>query len=151
VFDFKGSGPEVRGNLNAPISVVHSAVIYCLRSMLNMDIPLNSGCLVPITSTSTRHLSESQLTSVDSVNIPQDSLLSPSDTAAVCAGNVLTSQRIVDVVLKAFDACAASQGCTKYVVDPPRLWLTLIAYQQLDIRCRRKRRLWGCQSRLGLL
>ncbi|KAG5221119.1 Hydantoinase B/oxoprolinase [Salix suchowensis] len=41
------------------------------------------------------------------------SLLSPSRTAAVCGGNVLTSQRIVDVVLKAFHACAASQGCTK--------------------------------------
>lgn len=47
------------------------------------------------------------------VVIPEKSLLSPSRTAAVCGGNVLTSQRIVDVVLKAFDACAASQGCTK--------------------------------------
>jgi 5-oxoprolinase (ATP-hydrolysing) len=50
-FDFAGTGTEVRGNLNAPISVVHSAVIYCLRAMLDMDIPLNAGCLVPITST----------------------------------------------------------------------------------------------------
>jgi 5-oxoprolinase (ATP-hydrolysing) len=49
------------------------------------------------------------------VHIPEGSLLSPSQTAAVCGGNVLTSQRIVDVVLKAFHACAASQGCTKYV------------------------------------
>ena len=48
------------------------------------------------------------------VNIPSGTLLSPSKTAAVCGGNVLTSQRIVDVVLKAFHACAASQGCTKY-------------------------------------
>jgi 5-oxoprolinase (ATP-hydrolysing) len=47
------------------------------------------------------------------VIIPEKSLLSPSKTAAVCGGNVLTSQRIVDVVLKAFGACAASQGCTK--------------------------------------
>src|SRR5882672_464810 len=46
------------------------------------------------------------------VRIPSDSLLSPSRTAAVCGGNVLTSQRIVDVVLRAFHACAASQGCT---------------------------------------
>ncbi|EKM53258.1 uncharacterized protein PHACADRAFT_259474 [Phanerochaete carnosa HHB-10118-sp] len=93
--DFTGTGCEVRGNLNAPISVVHSAVIYCMRSMLDMDIPLNAGCLVPLT-----------------IKIPQGSLLSPSPTAAVCGGNVLTSQRIVDVVLKAFHACAASQGCT---------------------------------------
>ncbi|QRW22774.1 5-oxoprolinase (ATP-hydrolysing) [Rhizoctonia solani] len=98
LFDFEGTGPEIRGNLNAPISVVHSAVIYCMRSMLDVDIPLNAGCLVPI-----------------KIKIPDLSFLHPSRTAAVCAGNVLTSQRIVDVVLKAFSACAASQGCTKLV------------------------------------
>ncbi|TDL20331.1 cytoplasmic protein [Rickenella mellea] len=95
VLDFDGTGPEVRGNLNSPISVVHSAVIYCMRAMLDVDIPLNAGCLVPLT-----------------IKIPEKSLLLPSHTAAVCGGNVLTSQRIVDVVLKAFNACAASQGCT---------------------------------------
>jgi 5-oxoprolinase (ATP-hydrolysing) len=51
VLDFAGTGCEVRGNLNSPISVVHSAVIYCMRSMLNLDIPLNAGCLVPLDST----------------------------------------------------------------------------------------------------
>ncbi|KAJ3486825.1 hypothetical protein NLJ89_g11773 [Agrocybe chaxingu] len=95
ILDFEGTGCEVRGNLNAPISVVHSAVIYCMRAMLDLDIPLNAGCLVPL-----------------DIRIPQKSLLAPSRTAAVCGGNVLTSQRIVDVVLKAFHACAASQGCT---------------------------------------
>lgn len=50
VLDFAGTGCEVRGNLNAPISVVHSAVIYCMRSMLDLDIPLNAGCLVPLDS-----------------------------------------------------------------------------------------------------
>jgi 5-oxoprolinase (ATP-hydrolysing) len=45
------------------------------------------------------------------VIIPRECLLNPSSEAAVCAGNVLTSQRITDVVLKAFGACAASQGC----------------------------------------
>lgn len=48
VFDFEGTGCEVRGNLNSPISVVHSAVIYCMRAMLDVDIPLNAGCLVPL-------------------------------------------------------------------------------------------------------
>lgn len=48
VFDFEGTGCEVRGNLNAPHSVVHSAVIYCMRAMLDLDIPLNAGCLVPL-------------------------------------------------------------------------------------------------------
>ena len=51
VLDFEGTGCEIRGNLNSPISVVHSAVIYCMRAMLDMDIPLNAGCLVPITGT----------------------------------------------------------------------------------------------------
>ncbi|KAF8154608.1 Hydantoinase B/oxoprolinase [Crassisporium funariophilum] len=95
VLDFEGTGCELRGNLNSPISVVHSAVIYCMRAMLDLDIPLNAGCLVPL-----------------EIKIPPKSLLSPSRTAAVCGGNVLTSQRIVDVVLKAFHAAAASQGCT---------------------------------------
>lgn len=57
---------------------------------------------------------------MSAVNIPQGTLLSPSPTAAVCGGNVLTSQRIVDVVLRAFHACAASQGCTKCVVARTR-------------------------------
>ncbi|WVF66074.1 hypothetical protein IAT40_000813 [Kwoniella sp. CBS 6097] len=94
VFDFEGTGPELRGNLNAPICVVHAAVIYCLRSMIGEDIPLNAGCLVPI-----------------DIRIPEGSLLSPSPESAVCGGNVMTSQRITDVVLLAFKACAASQGC----------------------------------------
>ena len=113
VFDFEGTGCEMRGNLNAPISVVHSAVIYCMRAMLDMDIPLNAGCLVPITGEPYLQGRQNFFLTWYIVKLPQGSLLSPSETAAVCGGNVLTSQRIVDVVLKAFDACAASQGCTK--------------------------------------
>ena len=95
VFDFAGTGPEVYGNTNAPVAITHSAIIYCLRSLINTDVPLNQGCLAPI-----------------DIRIPPYSLLSPSRTAAVVGGNVLTSQRITDVVLRAFRACAASQGCT---------------------------------------
>lgn len=47
--------------------------------------------------------------------IPKGSLLDPSESAAVVGGNVLTSQRIVDVVFKAFGVVAASQGCTNNV------------------------------------
>lgn len=93
IFDFEGTGPEVYGNINAPEAVTYSAIIYCLRCMISDDIPLNQGCLKPI-----------------KVQIPPKSLLSPSDGAAVVGGNVLTSQRVTDVVLKAFEACAASQG-----------------------------------------
>ncbi|KAF2455301.1 Hydantoinase B/oxoprolinase-domain-containing protein [Lineolata rhizophorae] len=93
VFDFTGTGPEVYGNINAPEAVTYSAIIYCLRCLISEDIPLNQGCLKPI-----------------HVKIPKKSFLSPSDKAAVVGGNVLTSQRVTDVVLKAFRACAASQG-----------------------------------------
>ena len=83
-----------------------------MRAMLDIDIPLNAGCLVPLDG---KHVSFASLFSLSffvAVRIPSGSLLSPSRTAAVCGGNVLTSQRIVDVVLRAFSACAASQGCT---------------------------------------
>ncbi|TKA76367.1 Uncharacterized protein B0A49_06095 [Cryomyces minteri] len=93
IFDFEGTGPEVYGNTNAPEAVTYSAIIYCLRCLISEDIPLNQGCLKPI-----------------HVKIPKKSFLSPSDKAAVVGGNVLTSQRVTDVVLKAFHACAASQG-----------------------------------------
>ena len=95
VFDFTGTGPQVYGNINAPPAVTYSAIIYCLRCLLvGHDIPLNQGCLNPI-----------------SVILPPGCLLNPSDDAAVVGGNVLTSQRVTDVILKAFKACAASQGC----------------------------------------
>ncbi|KFA53892.1 hypothetical protein S40293_08265 [Stachybotrys chartarum IBT 40293] len=94
VFDFEGTGPEVYGNINAPEAITYSAILYCLRCLISEDIPLNQGCLKPI-----------------NVKIPPKSILSPSDGAAVVGGNVLTSQRITDVVFKAFESCAASQGC----------------------------------------
>ena len=93
-FDFEGTGPQILGNLNAPPAVTYSAVIYSLRSLVGQDIPLNQGCLTPI-----------------EFKIPAYSLLNPSNDVGVVGGNVLTSQRVVDVVLKAFNACAASQGC----------------------------------------
>ncbi|KAH6899929.1 Hydantoinase B/oxoprolinase-domain-containing protein [Thelonectria olida] len=92
-FDFEGTGPEVYGNINAPQAITYSAIIYCLRCLISEDIPLNQGCLKPI-----------------HVKIPPKSILSPSPGAAVVGGNVLTSQRITDVIFKAFQACAASQG-----------------------------------------
>ncbi|KAK0647253.1 Uncharacterized protein DIS24_g7955 [Lasiodiplodia hormozganensis] len=94
LFDFTGTGRETFNCLNAPIAIAHSAIIYALRCLIGVSIPLNQGCLAPIT-----------------VRIPSHTLLNPSAAAAVCAGNPITSQRITDVVLGAFGACAASQGC----------------------------------------
>ena len=94
LFDFSGTGIELWGNLNAPKAVTQSAILYSLRCLVEKDIPLNHGCLLPI-----------QLV------IPEGCLLDPSPVAAVVGGNVLTSQRVVDVVLKAFGVAAGSQGC----------------------------------------
>ncbi|CAM6093520.1 unnamed protein product [Calypogeia fissa] len=93
-FDFEGTSPEVYSNWNAPEAVTAAAIIYSLRCLVDVDIPLNQGCLAPVT-----------------ISIPKGCFLSPSDKAAVVGGNVLTSQRITDVVLTAFKACACSQGC----------------------------------------
>ncbi|KJZ71008.1 hypothetical protein HIM_09619 [Hirsutella minnesotensis 3608] len=94
VFDFTGTGAHVLGNTNAPVAITHSAIIYCLRCLVSSSIPLNQGCLAPV-----------------EIIIPPDSILNPADGLAVVGGNVLTSQRVTDVVLRAFRACAASQGC----------------------------------------
>lgn len=94
VFDFTGTSPELKTNLNTPPAVVSSAILYALRAMIGQEIPLNQGCLKPINTI-----------------IPKKSFLYPSPNAPVVGGNVLSSQRIVDVILKAFGSCAGSQGC----------------------------------------
>ncbi|XP_011879574.1 PREDICTED: 5-oxoprolinase [Vollenhovia emeryi] len=105
IFDFSETGCEVWGNCNAPRAITLSAIIYCLRCMVGHDIPLNQGCLKPV-----------------KIIIPKGSLLDPSDDAAVVGGNVLTSQRIVDVILAAFEICAASQGCMNNVTLGTEEW-----------------------------
>ncbi|OJI90644.1 hypothetical protein ASPTUDRAFT_37386 [Aspergillus tubingensis CBS 134.48] len=97
-FDFTGTGRETFNCLNAPKAIAHSAIIYSLRALIDVDIPLNQGCLAPI-----------------NVIVPSGTLINPSGYAAVCAGNPITSQRITDVVLGAFQACAASQGCCNII------------------------------------
>jgi 5-oxoprolinase (ATP-hydrolysing) len=93
VVDFTGSAPEQPTNLNAPRSVTVAAVLYAIRVLTRTAIPLNAGCLRPV-----------------ALVIPEPSLLASGPRAAVAAGNVETSQRIVDVLLGAAGAAAASQG-----------------------------------------
>lgn len=98
MIDFSGTGPESKGNFNANRAIVTAAVMYVLRSLLAEDIPLNEGVLGPV-----------------EIRIPQG-LLNPAerdraeDCPAVVAGNVETSQRVVDVLLGALQLAAASQG-----------------------------------------
>lgn len=101
--DFSGTAPAVDGNLNAVPAIVESAVAYCIRcaalSLLGTDLPMNQGAFAPVT-----------------VLIEPGSLLDPQPPHAVAAGNVETSQRIVDVVFGALAQAlpalipAASQG-----------------------------------------
>ncbi|XP_032687152.1 5-oxoprolinase isoform X2 [Odontomachus brunneus] len=105
ICDFSGTGHEVLGNCNAPRAITLSALIYCLRCIVGRDVPLNQGCLKPV-----------------EIIIPKGSLLDPSEDAAVVGGNVLTSQRVVDVVLSAFGVCAASQGCMNNVTLGTEEW-----------------------------
>ncbi len=99
VFDFRGSSYELFSNQNTPLAVLKSAVIYSLRVMLNEDIPLNEGLIKPV-----------------KVLANKNSLLNPSPKTAVVGGNVTTSQRVVDVIFKAFEVAADSQGCMNNVI-----------------------------------
>ena len=82
--DFSGSAKPCAGNLNAPVSVTASAVLYAFRCLLPIDCPSNGGLLEPI-----------------DLFVPENSLLHAAWPSAVAAGNVETSQRVVDVVLGA--------------------------------------------------
>ncbi|HIG91622.1 MAG TPA: hydantoinase B/oxoprolinase family protein, partial [Methylococcaceae bacterium] len=91
--DFTGSSPIHSGNLNAPASVCRAAVLYVFRCLINEDIPLNHGFLKPL-----------------KITIPDNSILKPNYPAAVVAGNVETSQIIVDTLFGALGIQAGSQG-----------------------------------------
>ncbi|WP_439569216.1 hydantoinase B/oxoprolinase family protein [Sphingopyxis sp.] len=91
--DFTGSSATLPDNFNAPLPVVRAAVLYVLRTMLDDPIPMNEGCLAPVT-----------------LIVPANSMLSPSYPAAVVAGNVETSQVITDALFAAFGAMAPAQG-----------------------------------------
>ena len=96
--DFTGTGPVLQGNLNANRAIVTAAVMYCLRCLIDEDIPLNQGVLAPVEIVLPTCL----------LNPPAGD--KPEQCAAVVGGNVETSQRVVDVLLGAFGIAAASQG-----------------------------------------
>ena len=91
--DFAGTSAQLADNFNAPPAVVHAAVLYVFRTLVDDEIPLNAGCFRPIT-----------------LCIPGGSLLAPSHPAATVAGNVETSQAICDALYGALGVMAASQG-----------------------------------------
>jgi 5-oxoprolinase (ATP-hydrolysing) len=93
VIDFTGTSAQQATNFNAPLSVCRAAVLYVLRTLVDDDIPLNEGCLRPVT-----------------LVVPEGSMLNPRFPAAVVAGNVETSQAIVDCLYGALGVLAAAQG-----------------------------------------
>jgi 5-oxoprolinase (ATP-hydrolysing) len=93
VVDFTGTSPQQANNLNAPRAVTVAAVLYVFRTLVAEPIPLNAGCLRPLT-----------------VVVPPGSLLDPAPPGAVVAGNVETSQCIVDALYGALGVQAAAQG-----------------------------------------
>jgi 5-oxoprolinase (ATP-hydrolysing) len=91
--DFSGTSAQSPTNFNAPRAVCTAAVLYVFRTLVEADIPLNEGCLRPLT-----------------IRVPEASMLNPRPPAAVAAGNVETSQCVVDALYGALGLLAAAQG-----------------------------------------
>ncbi|MCH7956633.1 MAG: hydantoinase B/oxoprolinase family protein [Proteobacteria bacterium] len=93
VIDFTGTSEQRPSNFNAPFAVCRSAVLYVFRTLVDDDIPLNAGCLKPL-----------------DIIVPEGCMLNPRYPAAVVAGNVETSQAVVDALYGALGVMAAAQG-----------------------------------------
>jgi len=91
--DFTGTSEQQDWNFNAPAAVTRAAVLYVFRTLVEADIPLNDGCLKPL-----------------ELVIPEGSILNCRYPAAVCAGNVETSQWATDTMFGALKVLAAAQG-----------------------------------------
>jgi 5-oxoprolinase (ATP-hydrolysing) len=91
--DFTASADQLPSNFNAPAAIVDAAALYVFRTLVDDDIPLNAGCLEPL-----------------DIRTRQGSMLSPSPPAAVVAGNVETSQHVVDALYAALGVMANAQG-----------------------------------------
>ena len=91
--DFTASADQLESNFNAPSAIIDAAALYVFRTLVDDDIPLNAGCLRPL------HI------------LTRDgSMLAPHPPAAVVAGNVETSQHVVDALYAALGVMANSQG-----------------------------------------
>jgi 5-oxoprolinase (ATP-hydrolysing) len=91
--DFRDSADQLASNFNAPSAIVDAAALYVFRTLIDDDIPLNAGCLKPLR-----------------VLVRDASMLAPEPPHAVVAGNVETSQHLVDALYSALGVMANSQG-----------------------------------------
>ena len=90
--DFAGSDPQVQGSINAVEAITYSACFYVFRCLLPEDVPATAGLMRPI-----------------EVLAPAGTIVNSRPPAAVAGGNVETSQRIVDVLLKALSQAMPSR------------------------------------------
>ena len=88
-FDYAGTSPQVEGPVNAPLGVTVAGIYYTLISITDPTIPVNDGCFRPV-----------------SLHLPEGCMMNPRRPAPVAGGNVETSQRNVDVLLKALSEAA---------------------------------------------
>jgi len=99
IFDFSGTSKQVRGGINCPFAVTLSSCYYVFRALTDPTIPANEGLYRPLV-----------------VKVPRGTILNAEPPASIVGGNVETSQRIVDLLLRAFSSIlpdripAASQG-----------------------------------------
>ncbi len=93
VVDFTGTSAQVGDTFNAPEPITRACVLYVFRTLVDDDIPLNAGCLRPI-----------------KIVVPKGSMLKPRYPAAVAAGNVETSQTIVNCLYGALGVLGSAQG-----------------------------------------
>ncbi len=91
--DFRGSADQLTTNFNAPSAIVSAAALYVFRTLVDDEIPLNAGCLAPL-----------------HILTREGSMLDPHPPAAVVAGNVETSQHVVDALYAALGVMANGQG-----------------------------------------
>ncbi|WP_068875993.1 MULTISPECIES: hydantoinase B/oxoprolinase family protein [unclassified Phenylobacterium] len=91
--DFTASAGQLDSNFNAPSAIVDAAALYVFRTLVDDDIPLNAGCLKPL-----------------KILTRDGSMLAPHPPAAVVAGNVETSQHVVDALYAALGVMANAQG-----------------------------------------
>ncbi|WP_353228757.1 hydantoinase B/oxoprolinase family protein [Novosphingobium sp.] len=92
-FDFSGTSAQLADNFNAPSAITRAAALYVVRTLVDDAIPMNQGCLNPVT-----------------LIVPDGSMLCPQSPAAVVAGNVETSQVVTDALFAATGRLAPSQG-----------------------------------------
>lgn len=93
VVDFSGTSAQHDGNYNAPQAVTRAVVLYVFRTLVGKVIPLNEGCLAPLT-----------------IVVPEGTMLNPRPPAAVIAGNTEVSQAACNALYGALGVMAASQG-----------------------------------------